>query len=186
MRRFVDRGAITAGYVGIGMAVTIAISFLLIIPIEIVFLVLGFPAGLLIGYYANARSARDGGPWGRIVANGLYAAVATAVTMAILFVGVKALFFNADDGYRDATAGPALTCERGAGCVYERYRTDPVAGPQLLERGVTDVASFTNFYWSQQASNTVDVFLLTVVGGLGGALGFRLAKRRPPEEAPAA
>ena len=32
--RFVDRGAITAAYVGIGMAVTIAISFLLIIPIE--------------------------------------------------------------------------------------------------------------------------------------------------------
>ena len=33
MSRFVDRGAITAAYVGIGMAVTIAISFLLVIPI---------------------------------------------------------------------------------------------------------------------------------------------------------
>ena len=34
MSRFFDRGAITAAYVGIGMAVTMAISFLLVIPIE--------------------------------------------------------------------------------------------------------------------------------------------------------
>ena len=32
--RFVDRGAIVAAYVGIGMAITIAVSFLLVIPIE--------------------------------------------------------------------------------------------------------------------------------------------------------
>jgi hypothetical protein len=32
--RIVDRGAIVGAYVGIGMAVTIAISFLLVIPIE--------------------------------------------------------------------------------------------------------------------------------------------------------
>ena len=32
--RVIDRGAITAAYVGIGMAATIAISFLLVIPIE--------------------------------------------------------------------------------------------------------------------------------------------------------
>ena len=45
MSRFVDRGAITAAYVGIGMAVTIAISFLLIIPIEPVIWLLALPAG---------------------------------------------------------------------------------------------------------------------------------------------
>ena len=54
--RFVDRGAITAAYVGIGMAVTIAISFLLVIPIEWIIWLLAIPAGLLIGYYANQRS----------------------------------------------------------------------------------------------------------------------------------
>ena len=32
---------------------------------------LALPAGLLIGYYANQRSDRRGGPWGRIVVNGL-------------------------------------------------------------------------------------------------------------------
>ena len=44
MSRFVDRGAITAAYVGIGMAVTIAISFLLIIPIEPVVWLLALPS----------------------------------------------------------------------------------------------------------------------------------------------
>ena len=61
MTRFVDRGAITAAYVGIGMAVTVAISFLLIIPIEPVVWLLALPAGLLIGYYANQRSDRRAG-----------------------------------------------------------------------------------------------------------------------------
>ena len=64
--RFVDRGAITAAYVGIGMAVTIVVSFLLVIPIESVIWLLALPSGLLIGYYANARSNRRSGPWRRI------------------------------------------------------------------------------------------------------------------------
>ena len=45
MTRFVDRGAITAAYVGIGMAVTIAVSFLLVIPIEPVIWLLAAPPG---------------------------------------------------------------------------------------------------------------------------------------------
>ena len=67
MSRFVDRGAITAAYVGIGMAVTIVVSFLLVIPIEWVIWMLALPSGLLIGYYANQRSDRRAGPWGRIL-----------------------------------------------------------------------------------------------------------------------
>ena len=43
--RFVDRGAIVAAYVGIGMAVTIAVSFLLVIPIEPIVWLLALPAG---------------------------------------------------------------------------------------------------------------------------------------------
>ena len=66
MIRFVDRGAITAAYVGIGMAVTIVVSFLLVIPIEWVVWILALPSGLLIGYYANQRSNRRAGPWRRI------------------------------------------------------------------------------------------------------------------------
>ena len=63
MTRFVDRGAIVAAYVGIGMAITIAVSFLLVIPIEPIYWLLVVPAGLTIGYYANSRSNRAAGPW---------------------------------------------------------------------------------------------------------------------------
>ena len=48
MSRFVDRGAVTAAYVGIGMAITIAVSFILIIPIEPIIWLL-FGQGILIG-----------------------------------------------------------------------------------------------------------------------------------------
>ena len=68
--RFVDRGALTAAYVGIGMAITVGVSFLLIIPIEPVIWLLSIPAGLVIGYYANQRSNRRAGPWSRILRNG--------------------------------------------------------------------------------------------------------------------
>ncbi|MGZ8528610.1 MAG: hypothetical protein ACXWWR_07430, partial [Candidatus Limnocylindrales bacterium] len=45
--RLVDRGAIAAGWVGVGMAVTMAMSFLLVIPIEPIYWLLAPPAGLL-------------------------------------------------------------------------------------------------------------------------------------------
>src|SRR4029078_917785 len=89
--RFVDRGAITAAYVGIGMAVTIVVSFLLVIPIEWVIWMLALPSGLLIGYYANQRSNRRNGPWGRILVNGLFAGIVTGLTAAALVLVIKAL-----------------------------------------------------------------------------------------------
>jgi hypothetical protein len=186
MTRIIDPGAIAAAWVGVGMAAVIAISFLLVIPIEVVFLLLGFPAGLLIGYYANARSERSEGPWGRIIANGLFAAAATAVSLAQLYLGIKALFFYADDGYRDASLGPRLVCSSGADCVYARYRGDPGLGPRLLAAGVTDVSSFTSFYWSEQVSNAGYVTILTLAGGLGGAFAYGLTRPRSRGSHPAA
>lgn len=180
MTRVLDRGAIVAGYVGIGMALTIAISFLLVIPIEPVYWYLSVPAGLLIGYYANARSDRRGGPWGRVIANALYAGVVTALTLALLLLGVKALFFAADDGYRDASAGGRLTCAQGAGCVYARYLADG-QGDKLVAAGVSDLTTFTRFYWNQQLATTASVLTLTVVGGLGGGIVYGAANRRRPE-----
>ena len=51
--RLVDPGAVFAGWVGVGMALVIAIAFELIIAVQpIVFLVAPF-AGILIGGYAN-------------------------------------------------------------------------------------------------------------------------------------
>ena len=131
MSRLVDRGAITAAYVGIGMALTIVVSFMLFIPIEWFIWILALPSGLLIGYYANQRSDRRAGPWGRILVNGLFAGFVTGLTAAVLLLSIKALFFFGDDGFRDPGQGGRVTvekddgrpaaCQTGADCVYQRY-----------------------------------------------------------------
>ena len=181
MSRFVDRGAITAAYVGIGMAVTVAISFLLIIPIEPIVWLLALPSGLLIGYYANQRSDRRAGPWSRILRNGVFAALVTGLTAGVLLLGVKVLFFYADNGYRDASAGGPIACSSGPDCVYERYRLveDGARIAALEAAGVTDAASFTGFYWEQQLSVAALIVAITTVGGLGGALAYGLTRPRP-------
>lgn len=189
MRRFVDRGAITAAWVGVGMAVTIAVSFLLVIPIEALyvgFIAPGFPigwlSGLTIGYYANTRSQRAGGPWGRILANGALAGFATGLTFAILLLAVKGLFFSVDNGFRDPSAGGPITCQPGAECVYLRYLD---AQPETLEAaGITDVDSFSAFFWSQQLSLAAGLGIATVVTGIAGAAVFRLSNGRRPEDQP--
>lgn len=182
MTRIVDRGAVVAAYVGIGMAVTIAISFLLVIPIEPVYWLLALPAGLLIGYYANQRSDRRLGPWARIVANALLAGIATGVTMAALLLSVKALFFFGDNGYRPTELGGSITCGGGGDCVFARYREDN--GAELVSAGITDASSFTGFYWRQQLSSAATVLVLTVVGGLGGGVLYGVF--RPKSGSPAA
>ena len=186
MTRLIDRGAITAAYVGIGMAVTIAISFLLIIPIEPIVWLLSLPSGLLIGYYANQRSNRRAGPWGRILLNGILAALVTGVAMAILLLGVKALFFYADNGYRDASAGGPITCSSGPDCVYQRYLLveDGARVAGLEAAGVTDAASFATFYWSQQFAVAGLIVAVTTVGGLGGALLYGLFRPKPLSPTP--
>ena len=177
MTRLVDRGAIVAAYVGIGMAVTIAISFLLVIPIEPIVWYLTLPAGLLIGYYANQRSDRRTGPWARILANGLFAGLVTGLALALLLLGTKALFFAADNGYRDASAGGSLTCATGADCVYQRYVAEG-KGAELEAQGVTDAASFGDFYWRQQLATAGLLVVLAGVGGVGGAVLYGAFGRR--------
>jgi hypothetical protein len=176
--RFIDRGAIVAGWVGIGVAATVAISFLLVIPIEPIYWLLAFPVGLLIGYYADQRSDRRSGPLGRIVLDALYAGILTAVVYAALLLGVKAIFFAADDGYRDASAGGPIACTTGADCVYQRYLDDG-RGAQLEANGVTDAASFSRFYWEQQLQTAGLLLVLTIVGSLGGALVYWAVRPKP-------
>ncbi len=168
MTRFVDRGAIVAASVGIGMAVTIGVSFLLVIPIEPIYWLLALPAGLLIGYYANQRSDRRAGPWSRIIANALLAGVATGLTLAALLLVVKGLFFFGDNGYRPTELGGSISCNGGGDCVYHRYLVDNAA--ELAGAGVTDAASFSGLYWGQQLSSAGTLFVLATVGGLGGGL----------------
>ncbi len=182
MNRIVDRGAITAAYVGIGMAITIVASFTLIIPIEWLIWLLALPSGLLIGYYANQRSNRVAGPWSRILRNGLFAGVVTGVTVALLLLFIKAIFFYADNGFRDPGLGGAITCQPGADCVYQRY-LQAGRGPDLALAGVTDPDSFGSFYWNEQFGSAGTIVLLTGAGGLGGAFlyGINRPKKVVPE-----
>jgi len=178
LTRFVDKGAITAAYVGIGMAVTIGVSFLLVIPIEPIYWLLTPLAGLMIGYYANQRSNRTRGAWRRVIANSLFAGFVTGLTLAALLLAVKFLFFTADDGYRDASLGGPISCNAGADCVYQRYLEEG-KGPQLEAIGVTDAASFSRFYWNQQLSTAGVLLVVSTVSGLLGGLAY--AFTRPPD-----
>jgi hypothetical protein len=178
--RFVDRGAIFASWVGLGMAVTVVVSFVLVIPIEFLVGPCALLGGMLIGYYANARSERAGGPWRRVLANALLAGIVTGLTYAVLLLGVKAIFFNADNGYRDASAGGPLTCQTGADCVYQRYLAIG-RGPGFEAAGITSVDEFTAFYWSEQLSTSGLMVGLSVGGALFGGLMYGAANRRRPE-----
>ena len=173
MTRIVDRGAITAAWVGIGMAIVIVISFLLVIPIEPFVWYLALPAALLIGYYANQRSDRRAGPWPRILVNGFFAGAVTGLSLAVLVIAVKGLFFVADNGYRDPSAGGSLACQPGLACVYERYLADGRGG-DLAAQGVTNADSFGRFYWGQQLATAGLLVGLGAAGGLGGAMLYGL------------
>ncbi len=177
MRRIVDRGAITAAYVGIGVAITLALSFLLIIPIEPIYWLLAIPAGMLIGYYANTKADRRQGPWSRIMANGLFSGLVTGLSLAIFLLGIKALFFYADNGYRDASAGGSLTCQSGRECAWARYDAD--RGTALRAAGISGAVTFERYYWEQQGAAAAMLIVLTTAGGLGGAALYGSTRPKP-------
>ncbi len=187
MSRFFDRGAIVAAYVGIGMAVTMAISFLLVIPIEPAYVLLSIPGGLIIGYYANARSNRTRGEWRRILPNALLVGAVTGLTLAAFVLGVKALFFFGDSGFpafnrveNGVAVGP--TCISGGDCVYHRYL---LAEPgHLSDAGITDSASFANVYWEQQWSSARLLLGTTSGSALIGGFLFGIAGPRRERLAP--
>jgi hypothetical protein len=179
--RFVDRGAVFASWVGLGMAVTVVVSFVLVIPIEFLVGPCALLGGMLIGYYANTRSERFGGPWRRVIANALLAGLVTGLTYAVLLLGIKAIFFNADDGYRDVSSGGTITCATGADCVYQRYLAIPGRREAFEAAGITNVAQFTSLYWGEQLSTSGLMIGLSLVGSLAGGAMFGASNRRKPE-----
>ena len=189
-RRFIDRGAVVAAYVGIGMAITMAISFLLVIPIGPAYVALALPGGMIIGYYANARSSRVRGEWRRILPNAGAAGLVTGVTLAILLLGTKALFFYGDTGYPDFNRqdanGAAIgdTCASGADCVYHRYVK--AQAQDLANAGVTDAASFQTVYWAEQWSAARLLVGATTAAALFGGFMFAIAGPRRDRPAPRA
>ena len=158
MNRFVDRGAITAAYVGIGMAVTVAISFLLIIPIEPVVWLLALPSGLLIGYYANQRSERGPGPWRRLLANALFAGVRDRPDSrgsccsregALLLRRQRAIRTSIASMRRARRSRPAARPGRAASTRATWLRA---VAPSSRPPVSPIAASFSSFYWSFQSS----------------------------------
>ncbi|HJP87538.1 MAG TPA: hypothetical protein VJ850_00685 [Candidatus Limnocylindrales bacterium] len=188
MSRFFDRGAIVAAYVGIGMAIMMAISFLLVVPIEIAYLILSVLGAIVIGYYANARAQRRRGEWRRILPNSLLAGVVMGLSLSLLLLGNKALFFFADSGYPDfnrVESGVSVgeTCQTGADCVYHRYLAQPNGPQALASSGVTDAASFGDVYWRQQWTTAEGLVLAATIAALFGGLMFGLAGPRKQEPA---
>jgi hypothetical protein len=179
--RLIDRGALTAAYVGVGMAVTIGLSFLLIIPIEPIYWALAIPTGLLIGWYAGVRSGRARGEWRRIIGNAAFAGLATGLALAIFLLAVKALFFFADDGYRDPGLGGRVSCTGGADCVYRRYLERE--GDALRAIGVSDASTFSAYYWAQQAATAELLVVVPTAFALIGGVVYGLTRPRRTSDA---
>ena len=172
--RLWDRGAVFAGYVGIGMALVIAIAFELIIAVQsIVFLVAPL-TGALIGGYANQRSERWR-PIRRVFANATYAGLVTGFALAVIYALLRLLFVFADTGA--LPTGSQLTCQTGPDCSYRRYLADG-HGAELAAVGITDGASFGAYAVRDQLVGGGIIVILTL-GGAWVAAGVRGARRVP-------
>jgi hypothetical protein len=183
---FFDRGAIFAGWVGVGMAVVVAICFELIIPVQVIVFLLAPVMGFVIGVYANVRAERWR-PRGRVIANALYAGAVTALTITVFYVAVRLVFIYGDGG--SLPDGSSLQCRTGPDCVYQRLlleeqRTGHVG--DLAAEGIVDAASLEEFAWRGLATTGASLFLLTVAGSLVGGVARTLvsqpgdADRRAP------
>ena len=168
--RFIDSGAVFAGWVGVGMAVVVAICFELIIPVQVVVFLLAPVMGFVIGIYANVRAERWR-PRGRVLANAVYAGAVTALTITVFYVVLRLVFFYADGG--SLPDGSSLSCRTGPDCVYQRLVLEEQrtghAG-ELLAEGITDAASLETFAWRGWATTAATLFVLTVSGSVVGGL----------------
>lgn len=177
--RFIDRGAVFAGWVGLGMALVIAIGFELIVAVQSLVFLAAPIAGLIIGGYANSRSARWR-PMRRAFSNAAYAGAITGLGLALLYTVLRLIFVFADTG--SLPDGTQLACQPGPDCTYQRYVRDGRAA-DLAAVGITDGASFGAYALRDQASGGLAIVVLTVGGALVAA-GVR-SVRRPPVSQPA-
>ena len=189
MSRLVDRGAITAAYVGIGMAVTIGVSFMLFIPIESVHLAprpAVRPADRLLREPAlrSARRAVAPDPRQRPVRRVRHRAdrwrVLLLVDQGALLLRRRRLSATPSQGGRVTVdkddrrppARPARTASTSATSQAGR-------GADLVAAGVTDAGSFTTFYWNEQFGSAGHDPADHDVGGLGGAALYGVFRPKP-------
>lgn len=175
--RFLDKGAIFAGYVGIGMAVVIATAFALIIPVQALVFIATLLGGVLIGAYANQRSNRYR-PLRRVFANAVWAALITGLSLALLWGILRLVFVQFDSG---ATPdGTYISCQLGPDCTYLRYLADG-QGEALAAAGVTDGASFGRYFFTDVVLYGGALITAFTVAGALVAAGFRSVQSPPPD-----
>jgi hypothetical protein len=195
--RVVDHGAIFAGYVGIGMAVVVAIGFELIIAVQTLVFAFAPIGGALIGAYANVRSSRWR-PVRRVFANAVWAALVTGVSLALIYGSLRLLFVFVDTGA--LPDGTHMTCQVGPDCTYQRYVTpwafttgdagaDEAATlaaeadarrAELAAAGVVDGPTFGAYALQEVLRSGAVLVALTLAGALFAA-GLR-SVRTPPRE----
>ncbi len=167
MSRVIDQGAIFAGWVGLGMALVLAIAFELVIPVQTLVFVLAPLMGVLIGVYANVRSERWR-PRKRVLLNSAYAALLTGMGVAVLYVALRLVFIYGDTGA--LPDGTSIACQTGPDCMYQRYvqtnQADELAGLGIVDGKTLEAAA-----WRELLVFGTGLVVLTVAGGLiGGAL----------------
>ena len=175
-----DRGAIYAAMIGLGMAVTIAISFGLVIAIQPLVFISAPLAGLTIGWYANHKSMRWRPRW-RLFANAGFAGAFTGLSLALMYVAFRLLFIYADSGYRPEPMGGQFECSNGPECTYVRLIEDPERAQALEDEGVTDVDSYTSFVWRTSGEWTLQLTGFTLIAALIPA-GWRAWQPPPTNE----
>lgn len=191
--RFVDRGSVFAGWVGIGMAIVVVIAFALIIPVQTLVFGAAPLCGVVIGNYANNRSGRWR-PMRRVFANAAWAGLVTGTSIALMYLAIRLLFVFGDtgqmpDGSMVTTGtnadGTPIACAPGPDCTFHRYLTDPAlaeTGQDLLAQGITDGDSFARAFVGQLVAGGVWIVVLTVAGAVVAG-GIRSLRAVPKEAA---
>ncbi len=174
--RVLDRGAVYAAMVGLGMAVTIAISFALVVAVQSLVFISAPVAGAIIGFYANHKSERWRPRW-RLFANAGFAGFVTGLSLALMYVGIRLLFIYADSGYRPEPMGGQLDCTMGPDCYYARLVDEGEAG-SLASEGIVDAAALERAIWIELGEWLVILTGLSLTGALAAAT-WR-AVRTPP------
>ncbi len=175
--RVLDRGAIYAAMVGLGLAVTIAISFALVVAVQSLVFISAPIAGAVIGFYANHKSDRWRPRW-RLFVNAGLAGLVTGLSLALMYVGIRLLFIYADSGYRPEPMGGQLDCTMGPDCYYARL-VDQGEQAALEEEGISDAASLEQAVWMELGGWLLILTSLTLAGSLVAAT-WR-AVRTPPK-----
>jgi hypothetical protein len=192
LTRFVDRGAVFAGWVGLGMALVIVMAFALIIPIQTIVFVMAPLAGVIIGAYANVRSERWR-PRGKVLLNAAYAGVVTGVGIAVFYLVIRLVFLYGDSGFPIFNRTDPVThqpippyCQSGPDCTYRRLialeESEGGTPGVLASLGITDAKTMESALWHELIVTGAGLALLTIGGSLVG--GATRSLRKLPTSAP--